>query len=122
MGNRRRSLGATEEVEDMEQEENVDADVEAAVLHAIVTASRSRRAACATPPCDSCSVTRELGDTNGDCVFDINDVLFVQNFLVAAVFDSNLINTFKSYQRSNMVADLNGGCEPVGCLLLPCAC
>ena len=46
-------------------------------------AVRSRRSEveCSAPPCMTCKTARDLGDTNGDCKFDIDDVAFLTTYL-----------------------------------------
>ena len=64
----------------------------------IVGHRRSKRqatTACSIPPCPASQCTggeRQLGDTNGDCLFDVSDVTFVQQYLASKAqnfMDSN---------------------------------
>lgn len=56
-----------------------------------MAASRSRREAevCDDPPCkdSECAAPRHTGDANGDCVFDIRDVGFLQIYKVEATYN-----------------------------------
>jgi hypothetical protein len=36
---------------------------------------------CSAPPCRTCLQTRDIGDTNGDCIFDISDVAYLTTYL-----------------------------------------
>ncbi len=56
----------------------------------LARARERRRAPCANPPCttEQCGVQgRELGDTNGDCAFDINDISYTQIYLAEKTFN-----------------------------------
>jgi protocadherin Fat 4 len=77
-----------------------------------------------TPPCAVCTFGRERGDTNGDCVFDIRDVGFVQLYKVEESFgftrpEGVAINTsMLPAQRTELDADLDGDVTPSDALFL----
>ena len=58
-----------------------------------------RRGVCPNPP---------LGDTNGDCVFDLNDASFTQSFVAERIFDPTYGSNFTSFQLTALDADQNG--------------
>jgi hypothetical protein len=62
---------------------------------------------CTAPPCDVCANGRETGDVNGDCVFDIRDVSFLQMYL-AQLSQTSVSIVPRAYQATNMDADRNG--------------
>lgn len=99
---------------------SMDDDRSVSVLQTEMAAAgtRLRRATCGAPPCDTCDEVRHQGDTNGDCIFDINDVLFTQNFLAASVFDKTLIDSLRTYQHVNLDADFNGVIDPTDAFYL----
>jgi hypothetical protein len=66
---------------------------------------RTRRSACTSAPCSSCSQARETGDANGDCVFDVNDVTFTQLYVLSVLLDNT--PTLLSFQSRAMDPDLN---------------
>ena len=69
--------------------------------------SRHRRAACASPPCETCDGVRERGDVNGDCVFDLADAVYhVNSFLLPYTTDSSILKDYFLY--SALDADQNG--------------
>ena len=72
---------------------------------------RVRRASrCSTPPCASCEDgPRETGDVNGDCVFDVNDVTYLQRFLLLQARDANAAAALLPAQREEIDVDLSGG-------------
>lgn len=78
----------------------------------------SRSTACTgVLPCKSCDGVRENGDTNGDCVFDIKDVGFVQVYIAErmAGFKSprgkNLVKVIEPFQKTSLDADRDGEIE-----------
>lgn len=61
------------------------------VAHDMLLASGNREkrgTVCVAPPCSTCVGSRDLGDTNADCVFDINDVTYTQAYVLAQSFSS----------------------------------
>jgi hypothetical protein len=73
--------------------------------------ARIRRATrCSTPPCATCDGgMREAGDVNGDCVFDVNDVTYLQRFLLLQEQDANAAETLLAPQRNEIDADGSSG-------------
>ena len=64
-----------------------------------LTHTRQRRGTCSTPP---------LGDTNGDCTFDLNDSVFAQNYVAQKLFNSTFGSTYSAAQNIALDADQNG--------------
>ena len=55
---------------------------------AVNTRMRRSVAACASPPCPNCTNgTREPGDTDGNCIFDIRDVKFALAYMTEQQFN-----------------------------------
>jgi hypothetical protein len=92
-----------------------------------VIRSRSRRAddvvttKCAsTAPCDAtaCGGRRQTGDINGDCIFDVNDVSFLQLYLAEQIFSFSttrgqaIASSLQAYQEAEMDVDRNGAVNP----------
>ena len=76
---------------------------------------RQRRGeSCDSPPCKECSSDRETGDCNGDCVFDIRDVSFLQLYQIEAGFNfkrsvgAEMKKNMLDAQLTAMDADLDG--------------
>jgi hypothetical protein len=65
-----------------------------------------RNTGCASPPCDLCPSGRAQGDTNGDCLFDIRDVSFLQFYLAQVGLGSPF--ALQPFQQTQMDADGNG--------------
>ena len=61
--------------------------------------SRQRRGTCSNTP---------LGDTNGDCTFDLNDSVFAQNYVAQRLFNSSFGSTYSVAQIAALDADQNG--------------
>jgi len=96
-----------------------------------VASVRSRRQAslCAdsnfvSPPCRLCRADRERGDTNGDCIFDIRDVQFVQLYKVEESFGFSrpvgqaIRTSLLAAQTAELDADLDGEITPADALYL----
>jgi len=77
-----------------------------------VTPRERRGARCSEAPCETCpgGAARETGDANGDCVFDLNDVTFTQQYLADAAINGGL--ALRPWQRAAMDVDLNGRVNP----------
>ena len=75
---------------------------------------RRRAAVCISPPCSVCPQARETGDANGDCIFDLNDVTYLQIYLAERSFgflrpDGILLQaTLIPVQLDMMDQDLSG--------------
>lgn len=75
---------------------------------------RQTEVPCAVPPCSTCPTPRQRGDTNGDCVFDIRDVNYIQLYKVAEAFDFEtpagvaLNASMIAAQRAELDADADG--------------
>jgi len=72
--------------------------------------SRRQAALCGgTLPCASCNGVREQGDVNGDCVFDLRDVSFVQVYILEAVsgFRSTRGQTIQSRRLAFQLVELD---------------
>ena len=67
-----------------------------------------RSSPCASPPCVLCSLTRETGDVNGDCIFNINDVTAAQALMLGFLFNASFGNGLLPFQLINLDADKNG--------------
>eukprot|EP00041_Stephanoeca_diplocostata_P039524 m.1633890 g.1633890 ORF g.1633890 m.1633890 type:complete len:3678 (+) comp25412_c0_seq2:994-12027(+) len=67
-----------------------------------------------TVPCAACPFEREIGDANGDCVFDLRDVAFTQVFLLeqadgfVSARGRAIADALLPFQESNMDADQDG--------------
>jgi len=69
----------------------------------------NRRKICNNAPCSSCESSRPFGDANGDCVFDLNDALFTQQYIISQLFSASQSNrTISDAQLANMDLDSNG--------------
>lgn len=55
---------------------------------------------CRAPPCRNCLFTRDVGDANGDCIFDISDVAYVQVYL------AERIGQFKTPMGTSIAASI----------------
>ncbi len=83
-----------------------------------VTVTHRRFLACAVPPCEDseCLAPREQGDTDGNCMFDINDLTYLFNYYVSSLNDFSTVeglNILKSIipggnQLKSMDADMSG--------------
>lgn len=73
-------------------------------------AERNRREECTSRPCLECIRERQLGDADGNCVFDIRDVTFLKRYLNTRLLDPNnpLVTGVQSFQLPHMDADSNG--------------
>ncbi len=54
----------------------------------------------------ACDVTSKMGDMNLDCVFDIQDVLFMQQYFVRT---PSVVSSVSAAQISKMDVTLSGG-------------
>lgn len=79
------------------------------------TRVRRQDGLCATTtPCAACPFVREIGDANGDCVFDLRDVAFTQVFLLeqadgfVSARGRAIADVLLPFQESNMDADRDG--------------
>jgi len=87
--------------------------------------ARSRRSgyattACSSPPCSVCSTgLRQTGDTNGDCVFDVKDVSYLQTYLTEQALGFSTANgmaissSILAVQVSALDVDGNGAVDPI---------
>ena len=73
--------------------------------------SRQRRQSCDIPPCDSCDQFRETGDVDGNCVFDVRDASFLQEYYLASL-TTNEPSTLPSDRAQYLDIDLNGAFDP----------
>eukprot|EP00054_Salpingoeca_dolichothecata_P028325 m.214394 g.214394 ORF g.214394 m.214394 type:complete len:6684 (-) comp26186_c0_seq6:25-20076(-) len=72
-----------------------------------------RATACASPPCAVCVEPRQTGDANGDCVFDVVDITYLQTILAQRMFDPTFGSTFLlSDQLDSLDSDGNGIIDP----------
>ena len=86
-----------------------DATASSGALGGATGTPRERRGtACGSPPCSTCASPRETGDTNGDCIFDINDVTAHQAFMLGYVFNTSVIYNYLPAQVMALDADKNG--------------
>ena len=76
----------------------------------LVTSSRFRRQSgseCPSPPCDVCSPQRVTGDVDGNCVFDVRDVSFLQLHHLTNIA-TGMQPELPEDRRKFLDADLNG--------------
>ncbi|EGD82245.1 FAT3 protein [Salpingoeca rosetta] len=74
----------------------------------------------ATAPCTEaqCGGRRQSGDTNGDCIFDLDDIAFLQVYLTEEIFGfstvrgGNIKAALQDFQLDAMDVDLNGVIDP----------
>ncbi|EGD79001.1 hypothetical protein PTSG_01972 [Salpingoeca rosetta] len=73
------------------------------------TASRARRAECGSPPCAVCADQRQIGDADGNCLFDVRDVTFLKRFLNERLLDPDgaFVSAVQAFQMPDMDADGN---------------
>ncbi|EGD75036.1 hypothetical protein PTSG_07261 [Salpingoeca rosetta] len=73
------------------------------------TASRARRAECGSPPCAVCMDQRQIGDADGNCLFDVRDVTFLKRFLNERLLDPDgaFVSAVQAFQMPDMDADGN---------------
>ena len=74
---------------------------------------RNRRATCEDPPCSSCRDGRDVGDTNFDCVLNVQDVTFTRVYITEAPLGftgslAYLLQDVTDEQRSVLDTDRNG--------------
>jgi hypothetical protein len=72
--------------------------------------SRVRRQSpspCPSPPCAACTPRRETGDVDGNCVFDVRDVSFLQLHYLTTI-TTGVEPTIPQDRRGFLDADLNG--------------
>ena len=74
---------------------------------------RNRRATCNDPPCSSCPDGRDVGDTNFDCVLNVQDVTFTRVYLTEAPLGftgslAYLLQGVTDDQRNALDSDRNG--------------
>ena len=77
-----------------------------------------RNTQCTSPlPCSVCSDERELGDVNGDCIFNEIDPLFLLQYHAESLFDFELqsgmalVASLIPTQESNLDSDLNAAVD-----------
>ena len=102
---------------------NVEADIVSSVnqrrraiqysTSPVVTSRRNRRATCDNPPCSSCPDGRDMGDTNFDCVLNVQDVTFTRIYITEAPLNfmgslAYLLQNVSDEQRSAIDSDRNG--------------
>lgn len=72
--------------------------------------SRVRRQSpspCPSPPCDTCSPQRETGDVDGNCMFDVRDVSFLQLHYLTTI-TSGVEPSLPPDRRRFLDADIDG--------------
>lgn len=76
----------------------------------VVSSSRIRRQSvptCPSPPCAICSPQRETGDVDGNCVFDVRDVSFLQLHYLTSIATGTQPE-LPDDRRQFLDADING--------------
>ena len=68
---------------------------------------RQSASACQSPPCDLCFPQRETGDVDGNCVFDVRDVSFLQLHVLTTVA-TGIEPPLPQDRRRFLDSDLNG--------------
>jgi len=79
----------------------------------VVMPRRNRRATCDNPPCSSCPDDREVGDTNFDCVLNVQDVTFSRVYITEAPLNftgslAHLLQNVSNEQQNALDSDQNG--------------
>ena len=74
---------------------------------------RSRQATCDNPSCPTCPDGREVGDTNFDCVLNVEDVTFTRVYITETPLNftgslAYLLQGLSDEQRSALDSDQNG--------------
>ena len=78
--------------------------------HAPVHSERFRRQStntCPSPPCSNCPLQRETGDVDGNCIFDVRDVSFLQLHYLTTI-NTGVEPTLPDDRRQFLDSDLNG--------------
>ena len=66
-----------------------------------------RQSSCVSPPCVTCSPRRETGDVDGNCVFDVRDVSFLQLHYLTTITNGTE-PALPPDRRQFLDADING--------------
>ena len=78
----------------------------------ITALKRNRRVTCDDPPCSSCPEGRDVGDTNFDCVLNVQDVTFTRVYITEAPLNfagslGHLLQELTDEQRIALDSDHN---------------
>eukprot|EP00052_Salpingoeca_macrocollata_P018910 m.155884 g.155884 ORF g.155884 m.155884 type:complete len:5601 (-) comp20817_c4_seq1:60-16862(-) len=74
---------------------------------------------CTSAPCATCpNGPHPLGDTNGDCIFDVRDILFAQKSVLQIENDPSFAFTLSSVQLDALEADGSGAVDPQDAMYL----
>ena len=73
---------------------------------------RVARQSCSLPPCDACDPPRETGDVDGNCIFDVRDVSYLQLYYLTLVTSAETVPSLPPEREEFLDIDLSGTVDP----------